>query len=836
MDSGKIRSPPGSLTEISPELSRTSLPGSPPGVTMEELPFYEVCAEIVKPTRLVPKKSFISKKTILSFVASSRMLDQIFSSRMCLWNTFHPQMDRFPLDLRVRVNWQSLEWGGTEPNRSAHPLNITHLTHLSDRVANRILISWSPKEKRVFAGAVYLVMKLTADDLLEKLWAESILPADKTRALIQENLEGSSGEPTTSSLRISLMCPLGQNRVTVPCRSLSCSHVEIFDVIQYLKKNEKEETWMCPVCNTHAPFSKLALDRYFLDILNTNISCEEIVVHQDGSWSPIPSEKNLIDYSDESYKGYRRETASFSPTKSSSSEGEREFEHAPKRPCPVTATAILAAKTRATCSSEIELPCSPCGGLGMEVKKEDEGVAGLLPRPPASLLPSSSASTMELELPVTVQRPDQARDIQTTNQESPGSGSLITQMVNYTQEKNLSMYRECFKQCDVSSHLTSPKTSQSHFSVRLPDSDPKPFSLLMSVKSTCHKWSPPFCFDLDDGEEEEDESLAPGLLTPKAQMTPSAGPMGDTIGRADPGMGTFSTPAGQAPSSRASSGFFSRVQQGLVPKAGSASSFRTSRPWLTSERWPLVNRRGKVLSIRPKQGWASSTQVRGASSTRVTEAFFPRAKEASSSRAGEASFSRPSEAFSSMTGNAFFSRPSEAFSSREREAAASSSSEAFLSTVREASSSLLNEASSPRAREAFFSTGREVSSSRVSEPSFPRLREVSSSRTTEAFFSRVREASSSRASEAFPSRVSEAFSSRASEPSFSKASETSFSKVRKTSSSRTSEAFFSRAREAFFSRAREASSSSGAVGGQSMQAGGDASYLDSDETEAHEIL
>ncbi|XP_038595985.1 uncharacterized protein LOC119919554 [Tachyglossus aculeatus] len=836
----------GSPSEFSSELSPISSTGSPPGVTMEELPFYTVCAEIVKPTRLVPKRSFISKKTKLAFVASSRTFDKILSSRkvelmskdftklqlqfrMCLWNTHHPQMDCFPPGLRIRVNWQSLEGVGTESNCSARPLNITHLAHLSDWVANKILISWSPNEKRDFAGAVYLVMKLTVDDLLEKLWDDSVLPADNTRALIQEKLGGDSGEPSTSSLHVSLMCPLGQSRVTVPCRALSCSHLEIFDAIQYLKKNEEEETWMCPVCDTCAPFSKLVVDRYFVDILNGNTSCEEVEIHQDGSWSPMPSERNLMYYSNKNSKELKEEVASFSLIKSSSSKGEREYEHTPKRPCPATKTAIPTVTTSAVCSPVIEPSISLWGDWGVEVKKENEGATDLHPWLPAPLLPSLSASAMEQELPVTVQRPDQAQDVQTKNRGSPDSGSLIPQVANYTQGKK-SLFSDCFKQYQDSSHLTSPKASPSHFSFKLSDQNPEPHShwllVPMPIESTYHKWIPPFRFDFEE-EEDSDMPLALGNLTPKAQLTPPVGPMGDTVGRADPGTGTFPPQASQASSSRASSSLFSRVQQSPVPEASSASSSVVSQPWFTSAHWTLVNQQGKVFSMKPKQGWASSTQVRGVSSTRVTEAFFSRAREASSSRPGEASSSRP--------GEVSFSGAREASTSGGREAASSGANEPFFSRMRGVSSSLVSEASSPRAREALFSSGREASSSRASEVfssrasevSFPGVREVSSSRASEAFFTRATEASSSRgseafsswtreaftwasetfssrASEAFSSRASEAFSFRVSEASTSRASEASTSRASEASTSRASEASTSRASEPFSSRASEA--------------------------------
>ncbi|XP_038627757.1 E3 SUMO-protein ligase PIAS3-like [Tachyglossus aculeatus] len=433
--------------EFSPVFSSESSSGSPhagPCVTMEELPFYEVCAEIVKPTRLVPEDSFTSKNANLLFVASSELFDKILNSkriellnknfsslqlllRMCVWNTQHPQADRFPLGLMVSVNQQSLDLG--ESDHIAQPLSITHLVHLSDTVANRILISWSPNETRDFAVAVYLVMKLTVDDLLKKMWADSIWPADETRALIQEKLEDDSEDSTTESLYISLMCPVENKRVFLPCRALTCSHLEVFDAARYLQLNEEEGSWICPVCHSPAPFSKLILDRYFLDVLEANILCEEIVIYQDGSWKPILSDRDLFDFCDYSPPRYKKLTVSQSTTESSSSEGDKEFEHAPKRLCPTTTSTIPAATIHVTCSPTIELPSSPWAG---------PGTADLLSEPPTSPLPSSSASTVEQEHPVTVQSSAQAQNVQAPTLEL--LDTLLQQMNDYARQLDFPEY------------------------------------------------------------------------------------------------------------------------------------------------------------------------------------------------------------------------------------------------------------------------------------------------------------------------------------------------------------------------------------------------------------
>lgn len=53
---------------------------------------------------------------------------------------------------------------------------------------------------------------------------------------------------------------LGKMRMSIPCRSQSCDHLQCFDAITFLQMNEKKPTWMCPVCDRPADFNKLTID------------------------------------------------------------------------------------------------------------------------------------------------------------------------------------------------------------------------------------------------------------------------------------------------------------------------------------------------------------------------------------------------------------------------------------------------------------------------------------------------------------------------------------------------------------------------------------------------
>lgn len=53
---------------------------------------------------------------------------------------------------------------------------------------------------------------------------------------------------------------LGKMRLTIPCRAITCSHLQCFDATLYIQMNEKKPTWVCPVCDKKAPYEHLFID------------------------------------------------------------------------------------------------------------------------------------------------------------------------------------------------------------------------------------------------------------------------------------------------------------------------------------------------------------------------------------------------------------------------------------------------------------------------------------------------------------------------------------------------------------------------------------------------
>ncbi|CAL8326941.1 unnamed protein product [Arctogadus glacialis] len=292
-----------------------------PDVQMKELPFYDVLDVLIKPSSLGAStvQRYHQEKYFI-FALTPQQVREICISRdflpggrrdymvqiqlrFCLSETSCPQEDNYPNSLCIKVNGKLFPLpgyapppkNGVEQKRPGRALNITSLVRLSSAVPNQISVTWAPEIGKTYSLSVYLVRQLTSPLLLQRLRMKGIRNPDHSRALIKEKLTADpDSEIATTSLRVSLMCPLGKMRLTVPCRALTCSHLQCFDAALYLQMNEKKPTWICPVCDKKAAYEGLIIDGLFMEILNDCSDVDEIKFQEDGTWCPMRPKQDAL--------------------------------------------------------------------------------------------------------------------------------------------------------------------------------------------------------------------------------------------------------------------------------------------------------------------------------------------------------------------------------------------------------------------------------------------------------------------------------------------------------------------------------------------------------------
>nr|XP_057926121.1 E3 SUMO-protein ligase PIAS2 [Doryrhamphus excisus]XP_057926123.1 E3 SUMO-protein ligase PIAS2 [Doryrhamphus excisus] len=305
----------------------TPIPPVHPDVLMKSLPFYDVLDVLIKPSSLGASTTqrFHQEKYFIFALTPQQVREVCISRdflpggrrdymvqiqlRFCLSETSCPQEDNYPNGLCIKVNGKLFPLpgfapppkNGVEQKRPGRPLNITSLVRLSSAVPNQISVTWAPEIGKTYSMSVYLVRQLTSPLLLQRLRMKGIRNPDHSRALIKEKLTADpDSEVATTSLRVSLMCPLGKMRLTVPCRAVTCSHLQCFDAALYLQMNEKKPTWICPVCDKKAAYESLIIDGLFLEILNDCSDVDEIKFQEDGTWCPMRPKKEAVKVSSQS--------------------------------------------------------------------------------------------------------------------------------------------------------------------------------------------------------------------------------------------------------------------------------------------------------------------------------------------------------------------------------------------------------------------------------------------------------------------------------------------------------------------------------------------------------
>lgn len=211
--------------------------------------------------------------------------------RLCLLETSCEQADHLPAFCALKVNGNSA-FSFQEPQSSnvkrppSNPVDITGHCRLSSSYPNVLSVTWASNYGQRHCIVVRLVRQLTSQILLDRM-KKHVRNIDHSKALIREKLSCDDNEIATTSLRVSLLCPLSKARIQIPCRPTTCNHLQCFDASTFLQMNERKATWVCPVCDSSAKYISLAIDAFFNQCLTQCTDSDEIEVYPDGNWQPL---------------------------------------------------------------------------------------------------------------------------------------------------------------------------------------------------------------------------------------------------------------------------------------------------------------------------------------------------------------------------------------------------------------------------------------------------------------------------------------------------------------------------------------------------------------------
>lgn len=195
----------------------------------------------------------------------------------------------FPHQSELRVNGDEIKAnlrGLKNKPGSTRPVDITNALRLRGNYMNNIEFTYALTNRKY-----YLIVNICKTTSVPEL----VTTISNRRKISEEsviselNKIAQDPDVVATSQVLSLKCPLSYMRLEVPCRSLSCTHLQCFDATSYLQLQEQGPQWLCPICNKSAPFDQLAVDGYVKVILeNTSKSLETVTIEPNGKWSSKP--------------------------------------------------------------------------------------------------------------------------------------------------------------------------------------------------------------------------------------------------------------------------------------------------------------------------------------------------------------------------------------------------------------------------------------------------------------------------------------------------------------------------------------------------------------------
>ncbi|KAH6603435.1 hypothetical protein Trco_008210 [Trichoderma cornu-damae] len=198
----------------------------------------------------------------------------------------------FPHQSELRVNGDEIKAnlrGLKNKPGSTRPVDITNSLRLRSNYMNNIEFTYALTNKKF-----YLIVNLCKATTVSELVAtiSSRRKISEESVILELNKIAQDPDVVATSQVLSLKCPLSYMRLEVPCRSVSCTHLQCFDATSYLQLQEQGPQWLCPICNKSAPFDQLAVDGYVKAILEkTSRNLETVTIEPNGKWSSKPPKK-----------------------------------------------------------------------------------------------------------------------------------------------------------------------------------------------------------------------------------------------------------------------------------------------------------------------------------------------------------------------------------------------------------------------------------------------------------------------------------------------------------------------------------------------------------------
>ncbi|KAK3327066.1 hypothetical protein B0T19DRAFT_151515 [Cercophora scortea] len=205
--------------------------------------------------------------------------------------------------------------------------------------------------------AVEIVETLSHTDIIDLVWAKGVLPESDTLQTIKKRLDGPVDDDDisveTPHMSINLADPFSSVIFKVPARGAKCTHMECFDLENWLDTRPSKlgsncphgqvecdcptraepsnpDKWRCPICMKDARPYSLVIDGFLLKVREqleeeNKLHAKSMLVKADGTWSAILESDDDVGSDDDEFPPITRigKPAAGVPTTPSVAAGRR---------------------------------------------------------------------------------------------------------------------------------------------------------------------------------------------------------------------------------------------------------------------------------------------------------------------------------------------------------------------------------------------------------------------------------------------------------------------------------------------------------------------------------
>lgn len=172
---------------------------------------------------------------------------------------------------------------GSSAHTIVFPTDITDKLILKSTIPNTINYLWIQQPNpmsfknlpKAYTLSVQVVRRIPLDNLVNTIQKRVITGNSK----YEHDLEIEDMGLMTTRHRVSLICPITQALMSLPGKSIYCSHLTCFDLRSFLQMNEKRLQWSCPICKKSASYDNLHVDKRLQSILsNVPAHCSTVEI------------------------------------------------------------------------------------------------------------------------------------------------------------------------------------------------------------------------------------------------------------------------------------------------------------------------------------------------------------------------------------------------------------------------------------------------------------------------------------------------------------------------------------------------------------------------------